>query len=83
MIWTDREDRLNDFLTRCNIQNKNIQFEQTISNTSIPFLDVSVTLEGGTLTTDLYCSVSQPINTSTYITQVVTLSTIKLVYFAA
>ena len=55
MIWTDGEDSLNDFLIHCNNQNKNIKFEQTISNTSIPFLDVSVTLEGGKLTTDLYC----------------------------
>ena len=54
-IWTDGEDSLNDFLTHCNSQNENIQFEQTISNTSIPFLDVSVTLEGEKLTTDLYC----------------------------
>ena len=54
MIWTDGErDSLNDFLAHCNNQNKNIQFEQTISNTSIPFLEVSVTLEGGKLTTDL------------------------------
>ena len=56
VIWTDGEDSLNDFLTHCNNQNKNIQFEQTTSNTSIPFLDVSVTLEGGKLTTDLYCN---------------------------
>ena len=55
MIWTDGENSLNDFLTHCNSQNKNIQFEQTISDTSIPFLDDSVTLEGGKLTTDLYC----------------------------
>ena len=55
MIWTDGEDSLNDFLTHYNNQNKNIQLEQTISNTSIPFLDVSVTLEGRKLTTDLYC----------------------------
>ena len=56
MIWTDGEDILNDFLTHCNSQNKDIQFEQTISNTSIPFLDVSVTLEGGkSVTTNLYC----------------------------
>ena len=54
MIWTDGEDSLNDFLTHCNNQNKNIQFEQTISSTSIPFLEVSVTLERGKLTTDLY-----------------------------
>ena len=45
MIWTDKEDSLNDFLTHCKNQNKNIQFEQTISNTSIPFLDVSITLQ--------------------------------------
>ena len=31
-----------------------IQFEQTISKNSIPFLDVSVILENGKLTTDLY-----------------------------
>ena len=55
MIWTDGEDSLNDFLTHCNNQNENFQFEQTISNTSVPFLDVSVTLEGGKLITDLYC----------------------------
>ena len=54
MIWTDGEDSLNDFLTHCKNQNKNIQFEQTISETLIPFLDVFVTLEGGKLTTDLY-----------------------------
>ena len=53
MIWTDGEDSLNDFLTHCNNQNKNIQFQQIISSTSIPFLDVSVTLEHGKLT-DLY-----------------------------
>ena len=55
MIWTDGEDILNDFLTHCNKQNRNIQFEQTISDISIFFLDVSITLEGGKLTTNLYC----------------------------
>ena len=54
MIWTDGEDSLNDFLAHCNNQNKHIQSEQTISSTSIPFLDVSVTLEHSTLITDLY-----------------------------
>ena len=49
----DGEDSLNDFLLT--VTAKNIQFEQTISNTSIPFLNVSVTLECGKLTTDLYC----------------------------
>ena len=47
-------ETLNEFLTHCNNQNKYIQFEQTISKNSIPFLDVSVILENGKLTTDLY-----------------------------
>ena len=54
MISTEGEETLNDFLTHCNNQNKNIQFEQTISKDSIPFPDVSVILENGKLTTDLY-----------------------------
>ena len=45
MIWTEGEETLNEFLTHCNNQNKHIQFEQTISKNSIPFLDVSVILE--------------------------------------
>ena len=54
MIWTEGEETLNEFSTHCNNQNKHIQFEQTISKNSIPFLDVSVILENGKLTTDLY-----------------------------
>ena len=55
MTWADGENSLNDFLTHCNNQNKNIQSTQTISNTSIPFLNVFITLEGRKLSTDLYC----------------------------
>ena len=60
MIWTEGEETLSwgwgnlEFLTHCNNQNKNIQFEQTISINSIPFLDVSIILENCKLTTDLY-----------------------------
>ena len=54
MIWTEGKETLNEFLTHCNNQNKHIQFEQTISKNSIPFRDVSVILENGKLTTDLY-----------------------------
>ena len=54
MTFTDGEDSLNYFLTHCNNQNKHIQFEQTISRTSIPFLDVTVTLERDKLSTDVY-----------------------------
>ena len=35
MIWTDGEDSLNDFLTHCNNQNKDIQFEHRLNK---PFL---------------------------------------------
>ena len=54
MIWTEGEESLHDFLKHCNNQNKNILFKQTVSNTSIPFLDVNVTLNNGKLHTDLY-----------------------------
>ena len=64
MIWTEGEETLNEFLTHCNNQNKHIQFEQTISMNSIPFLDVSVILENGKLTTDLY---SKPIDKHQYL----------------
>ena len=54
MIWAEGEETLTELLTHCNNQNKLIHFEQTISKNSIPFLDVSVILENGKLTTDLY-----------------------------
>ena len=34
--------------------NPSIQFEQTVSNTNIPFLDVNIIFENSRLTTDLY-----------------------------
>ena len=54
MIWTEGEETLNEFLMHCNNQNKHIQFEQTISKNLIPFLDVSIILENGKLTTNSY-----------------------------
>ena len=64
MIWTEGDETLNEFLMHCNNQNKHIQFEQTISKNSIPFLNVSVILENGKLTTDLY---SMPTNKHQYL----------------
>ena len=55
MIWTDGEDSLNTFLEHCNKQNKHIKFKPTGTGTTVPFLDVSVTLENGKLHSDLYC----------------------------
>ena len=45
MIWTEGEDTLNQFFNHCNSLNPSIQFEQTISNTNIPFLDVNIIFE--------------------------------------
>ena len=39
MIWTEGEEKLNDFLSHCNQIYKNIQFEQVASKEKIPFLD--------------------------------------------
>ena len=54
MIWTEGEDTLNQFFNHCNSLNPSIQFEQTVSNTNIPFLDVNIIFENSRLTTDLY-----------------------------
>ena len=54
MIWTEEEDILNQFINHCNSLNPSIQFEQTVSNTKIPFLDVNIIFENSQLTTDLY-----------------------------
>ena len=54
MIWTEGEDTLNQFLNHCNSLNPSVQFEQTVYNTNIPFLDVNIIFENSQLTTDLY-----------------------------
>ena len=55
MIWTERKDSLKEFLNHCNRQNKHIQFTEREAGTTIPFLDVSVSLQNEKLHTDLYC----------------------------
>ena len=47
---------LNQCLNHCNSLNPiaSIQFEQTVSNTNIPFLDVSIIFENSRLRTDSY-----------------------------
>ena len=64
MIWTDGEDSLNTFLEHCNKQNKHIKFKPTGTGTTVPFLDVSVTLKNGKLHSDLYC---KPIDKHQYL----------------
>ena len=75
MIWTDGEDSLNTFLEHCNKQNKHIKFKLIGTGTTVPFLDVSVTLKNGKFHSDLYCNPLTSINT--YTTQAATLNTQK------
>ena len=54
MIWTEREGSLNKFLDHCNKQNKHIQFTLSEIRTTVPFLDVSVSLQNKKLHTMYY-----------------------------
>ena len=45
MIWTEVEDSLNKFLKHCNKQNKRIQFTSSDIGTTVPFLDIFVSLQ--------------------------------------
>ena len=54
MIWTHSLDDLQTFTTYLNNIHPTIKFTSNHSFTSIPFLDVSVSLCNGTITTDLY-----------------------------
>ena len=54
MIWTHFLDDLQTFTTYLHNIHPTIRFASNYSFTSIPFLDVSVSLYNGTITTDLY-----------------------------
>ena len=45
MIWTEGKDSLKEFLKHCNRQNKHIQFTESEARTTVPFLDVSMSLQ--------------------------------------
>lgn len=53
-IWTYNEDELLHFIDCYNSAHPNINFTHTYSQESINFLDVTVTIEDGELTTKLY-----------------------------
>ena len=55
MIWTHGPLELQNFITKLNNFHDTIKFTHEISNHSIPFLDVQVTLNNNMLETDLYC----------------------------
>ena len=76
MIWTEREDSLNTFLEYCNKQNKYTNFKPTGTGTTVPFLDVSVTLKMKNYSQ--ICTVNPLRNISIYTTQAATLNTQKI-----
>ncbi|XP_062579651.1 uncharacterized protein LOC134241631 [Saccostrea cucullata] len=53
-IWTGTEEELHDFHMTANNIHPNIQLDLRFSKTKIDFLDVSISLDNGFLTTDLY-----------------------------
>ena len=63
-LWTHGRAKLEQFYQQCNLFDPNIKFEQTISDKSIPFLDVLVILKDGKIETDLY---SKPTDTHQYL----------------
>ena len=54
MIWTHSVDNLQTFTTCLNAIHPTNEFTCNHSFTSIPFLDVNVSLNSGKITTDLY-----------------------------
>jgi hypothetical protein len=64
MKWTQRDEELQNFLSRVNNLHPSIKFTHEISNTTISFLDTSSSLSEGELSTDLY---SKPTDTNQYL----------------
>ena len=54
-IWQYGIEELNGFLTHINIVHRTIKFTTEISKTEINFLNTTVKLNEGEITTDLYC----------------------------
>ena len=53
-IWTHGQEKLDSFLEELNRCNSSIKFTYESSKTSIPFLDLTVSLSNGYLSTDLH-----------------------------
>jgi hypothetical protein len=54
ILWTDGEQSFGDFINFANNFHPTIKFTSELSQSTISFLDVAVSLEGGLLHTDLY-----------------------------
>ena len=53
-LWEHGEEKLKGFIEHLNEKHPTIKFTAEWSKTSINFLDVTVSLVGGNITTDLY-----------------------------
>ena len=55
MVWTQGEEKLNEFITHINSSHNTIKFTHEFSESSISFLDVTVLLDNNNqISTDLY-----------------------------
>ena len=63
-LWTFGRIKLNQFYEQCNNFDPHIKFEQSVSSSDIPFLDVNVILQDGKIITDLY---TKPTDTHQYL----------------
>jgi hypothetical protein len=54
MLWLHGEDKLKEFLAWLNTQHHSIKFTSNYGRTNIPYLDVSISIVDGKLTTDVH-----------------------------
>ena len=54
-IWTEGQDKLEEFLNRLNNLHPNLKFAHEKSNSSVNFLDVNVNIGDKKVETDLFC----------------------------
>jgi hypothetical protein len=64
MLWTSSEEDLDSFITFINNYHPSIKFTSASSESSIPFLDILISLQDGYLQTDLY---SKPTDAHAYL----------------
>ena len=54
-VWTEGEEELKGFIERINSFHPNLKYTDKISRDEVEFLDVTVRLESGSFSTELYC----------------------------
>ena len=75
IIWSHDLDLLSNFINSINNQHSNIIFTSNISTTSVNFLDVTIDLNGGLISTK-----TVPVHTSTYVHSPYPVHTFSLVH---